>query len=70
MISPFDPLHCPRNRTGTSLHRCELCYTSEDELLRLIQARRAYTINQLNQEYQHDKLKSERGEGRVQHTTD
>lgn len=20
-----DPLLCPRNRTGTSLHRCELC---------------------------------------------
>ena len=59
MISPFDPLHCPRNRTGTSLHRCELCYTSEDELLRLIQARRAYTINQLNQEYQLELLQRE-----------
>ena len=24
----YDPLHCPRNRTGTSLHRCELATAS------------------------------------------
>ena len=54
-MTPYDPMHCPRNRTGTSLHRCHLCHTSEDTLRALIQERRAHTIRQLDQESQHAK---------------